>query len=335
MPAPRIGQATSHPSGAAVPEQGLLVYHTYENYDSAGSTGVLWLYDFATRAPAVPVSQPWTSVSAPMNAIFSADGQWLVFMGVANEEWNIFLWEVGSDSEPVNLTNNYWPGNWLTNEDPKFSADMSKVWWKRGGDIAVAPLIFDDEVPRLDLEAMSMLTQDGQVKETGENEDWMPMPVEDDSALYFIQGTGPHADIVRAELAWDESGRASIVGEIQPVAAEQGIQEYYPILDYGATASQEDDTVWYARWKADDDRGDALYRLRNGVHERSPLALDWADTADPWPVPNSQMVLYCATTGPGWAYELRSGNTETGESVVLDLQDGTTNSHLGPAYWAP
>jgi hypothetical protein len=318
-----------------IPEQGLMVFHTYNTYEDAGDTGSLWLYDFATGSQPVNLSASWAEVSAPMNAVFSADGKWLIFMGVADEEWNLFAWEVHSSAQPTNLTGNG-PNNWTRNEDPKFNLAGDKVYWKRSGNIAVAPFSILEGEPTLDLENLTMLTSGEANWETGSGEKWMPIPSFDDSELYFVAGTGAEADIHKMSLEWNDNAEVARVEVMAtaPVVDAVQLSAYYPIIDH----SRAERTLYYTRWLSQENRNDAVWFLRGETQMLAPFNLPGVDNSDPWPVNGSDLVLFITTTGPDNVYEIRSGNLETGAQVLIPLGQAPEVAklhHLGPAYWAP
>lgn len=99
---------------------GRIVYHSYISYGDG--TSQLFIFDFQTRT-VENISASWTNVIDPMNAVWTADGQALVFMGRSTEQghvneyfhWDIFMYEIGAEGNPINLTND----PYSRNEDPK------------------------------------------------------------------------------------------------------------------------------------------------------------------------------------------------------------------------
>jgi len=103
---------------------GRLAFHNYTSY--AAGDGELFIYDFHENS-LTNISSSWP-IDNEINPQFSPDGSKLVFMGFneGTDDWDVFLWTVGSASNPENLTN----ARNNRDEDPKFSPDGSKIIYK-------------------------------------------------------------------------------------------------------------------------------------------------------------------------------------------------------------
>ncbi len=126
-----------------------------------------------------------------MNAVFSPDGKWLAFMGITNNAWNVFLWQVGSSSLPVNMTNST---GQTRNEDPKFSADGKSLFFKQSGDVMQATLSYTSTGP--------IFTSVVDITNTAPaTENSMPFATPDGSAVYFATGTGAGMGLYKETIA--------------------------------------------------------------------------------------------------------------------------------------
>jgi Tol biopolymer transport system component len=129
-------QCTNNPptaSNSTFPSSitGKLVYHSYVNYGDGSSQ--LWVYNFRYQTLTQISNASW-GVTDPMNAVWSPDGNWLLFMSIKNNAWNIFAWPTNNSHIPYNLTNSTGA---TRNEDPKFSADGSRIVFKQNLAIAI------------------------------------------------------------------------------------------------------------------------------------------------------------------------------------------------------
>ncbi|MCL1871044.1 MAG: hypothetical protein FWF90_11615 [Promicromonosporaceae bacterium] len=315
----KVSAATS--AVATVPT-GLLVFHTYVSY--ADGSGRLWVHDVGAQTT-TDVSAGWVSgglLRDPMNGVISPDGRYLLFMAISEGEWNVFAWHLDTADDPVNLTKNGDPGlglTWGRNEDPKWSPDGSRVYWKHEGDIVTADVdIALDGTPSLSGRRNLTNTPWDRTANTGE--DWMPYPAPDDSVVYYTTGVGVDADIWMVDTT---------TGTTTAVAATPGVQEYYPVL-------AEDGTLYYARWASTSTRDDEVWaRSTTGVHAPAPFNLAGANSSDPWPVPGTTWVVFVATESDGF-YHLYAGDSLTGNTVALATLglDVPGTNILGPAYWS-
>src|SRR5438445_534182 len=86
-PTPPTQSSTTFPAAVA----GRLIYHAYKTYGDGSSH--LYLYDFTTKV-AKQLDQTMWGITDPMNADWSPSGKYIVFTGVQNSKWQVFLWQV-------------------------------------------------------------------------------------------------------------------------------------------------------------------------------------------------------------------------------------------------
>ena len=182
------------------PLKGKMVYHNYTSYDSMDSR--MYIYDFAMDE-LTEISRNWTVVSHPMNGHFSPDGKYITFMGIgsASDSWDIFLYELGSTAQPINLT----PEGSYRDEDPKFSYSGEKICFKR-----------NDHLCEITLSDKKLKV----LSPTNEDPYSMPYYTVDDSKILFAGGHDPNSYIALWDIA------SSSVTKLYDKA---GTVEYYPI----------------------------------------------------------------------------------------------------------
>ncbi|MGU7785407.1 TolB family protein, partial [Burkholderia sp. PU8-34] len=120
---------------------GKLVYHSYVNYGDG--TSQLFLYDFSAHTLTQLSKSAW-GITDPMNAVFSPDGKWIAFMGITNNAWNVFMYQLGTNNPPINMTNSTGA---TRNEDPKFSSDGKTLVFKQNGSVKQATLSYTSAGP--------------------------------------------------------------------------------------------------------------------------------------------------------------------------------------------
>lgn len=200
---------------------GKISFHNYSSYGSGDSK--LYIYDFKTNQLSQP-SDDWNIVD-PMNGHFSPDGLKLVFMGREpdSDDWDVFIWTVGSSAAPVNLTSSYK----TRDEDPKFSPDGASVVFKQNGDLKT--LNPDNGV-------VSDITNTN-------SEESMPFYTADGARIVYAKGAGEGSDIYML----DRDGTND-----QPLVNGSGIQEYYPIV-------RDSISFLYSRWYSGTNRHDQVF----------------------------------------------------------------------------
>ncbi|MFC0400290.1 discoidin domain-containing protein [Paraburkholderia rhizosphaerae] len=287
---------------------GKLAYHSYVSYGDG--TSQLFIYDFTARTLTQVSKSSW-GIKDPMNAVFSPDGKWIAFMGVTNNAWNVFIWQVGSTSAPINMTNST---GQTRNEDPKFSSDGSKLFFKQNGDVMEATLSFTSGGPQF--------TSVVDVTNTAPGiESSMPFPSPDSSAVYFATGTGAGLGLYKETIATH-----------QKVAfdAPQGLQTYYPMV-------RKDGTVFYARWLSAASQLDQIYSKVNPGDTPNQLSINdcRGNNSDPAPVDNTNYLFMSSTTDGG--YQLYLADVSTGKRwnlSQLGVNSDKTKAKLGSNYWS-
>lgn len=288
---------------------GKLAYHSYVSYGDG--TSQIFIYDFTART-LTQVSKASWGIKDPMNAVFSPDGKWLAFMGETNNAWNVFVWQVGSNSAPVNMTNST---GQTRNEDPKFSADGTSLFFKQNGDIMQATLSFTSAGPTF--------TSVIDVTNTAASaESSMPFPSPDTSAVYFAVGVGAASGLYKETIATHTR-----VAFDTP----SGLDTYYPIV-------RADGTVFYARWKDATSQLDQIYTKVNPTDTPNQLSLNdcVSNNSDPSPVNNTSYVFFSSTTAGG--YQLYLGDASSGNRWNLaqfGVNADSTKAKLGSNYWSP
>ncbi len=286
---------------------GKLAYHSYVSYGDG--TSQIFIYDFSAHSLTQVSKSSW-GIKDPMNAVFSPDGKWIAFMGVTNNAWNVFLWQVGSSSAPVNMTNST---GQTRNEDPKFSADGNSIFFKRSGDVMQATLSFTSGGP-----SFTSIVDITNTAPSTENS--MPFPTPDNSAVYFATGTGAGLGLYKETIATH-----------QKVAfdAPSGLETYYPMV-------RKDGTVFYARWKDASSQADQIYTKVNPGDTPNQLSINdcKGNNSDPSPVDNTSYVFFSSTTAGG--YQLYVGDVNTGKRWSLTqfgVNSDTTKAKLGSNYF--
>lgn len=287
---------------------GKLAYHAYMRYGDG--TSQIFIYDFSARTLTQVSKRSW-NIRDPMNAVFSPDGKWLAFMGVSDNAWNVFLWQVGSTSVPVNMTHST---GQTRNEDPKFSADGTSLFFKRNGDIVRAGLSFTSHGPAF----ASVVDVTGAA---GSAENSMPFPAPDGSAVYLTIGSGANMGLYK-----QMSGTGTKVSFDTPA----GISTYYP-------AVRADGTVFYARWKDRSSRLDQIYAKVNPGDTADQLSINdcSSSNSDPSPVDNTGYVFFSSTTRGG--YQLYLGDLKTGKRWSLSqfgVNADVARAKLGSSYYS-
>jgi Tol biopolymer transport system component len=302
VPNPQAQSPNTFPSSLT----GKLAYHSFVSYGDG--TSQLFMYDFAARR-LTQVSNPSWGIRDPMNAMFSPDGNWLAFMGVKDNAWNVFLWRVGTATLPVNLTNSVAQSR---NEDPKFAADGKSLFFKRNGDVMQGTLGFTSAGPVFT--SVVNLTQRAPAVESS-----MPFPSRDGTAVYYATGTRASLGLYR-----------QLIGTTVNVAfdAPPGLAAYYPVV-------RRDGTVFYSRWRDATSQADQIYSKVNPGDVPRQLGFNDCNSSnsDPWPVDGTDYVFFSSTTAGG--YQLYLGNAGTGQRWSLSpfgVNADSTKAKLGATY---
>lgn len=281
--------------------KGKLVYHNYTSYDAMDSR--MYIYDFALDK-LTEISKGWTVVRHPMNGHFSHDGRYLTFMGIGTESgnWDIFLYEIGSSSQPVNLTGE---GSYR-DEDPKFSYSSDRICFKRNDHLA--EVLLSDRSIRI-------------LSKTNEEPYSMPYYTTDDSKLLFGGGKDPNSYIGLWNIA---------SGTYTKLYDKANTVEYYPI-------TIDAESFYFTRHVSESDNHDQLYKgYFNGA---SPEYLAFnktnADYSDACAVSSQWLILVSTRPGSKGGYDMYIAHEKSG--AIFSLSDyntslNTNKNELGPDY---
>lgn len=289
-------------SDSAKPKlKGRLVYHNYTSYDSMDSK--MYIYDFADES-LTEISKNWTVVSHPMNGHFSPDGKWITFMGIGQKtgSWDIFLWEVGSSAQPVNLT----PEGGYRDEDPKFSFDGTKICFKRNEHLCEYYLSEN---------ALKVVTK-------GDDDSFgMPYYTVDGSSVVFGGGSGSGSYIGLYNL---------LTGSTRVLYDKPGTVEYYPITIDGSS-------FYYTQNYSASNHADQIYKgwFDGRTSVRAAFNRTDADTSDAFPVSNGWLFVVSTRSGGKGAYDLYLAHDTSGAIYSLNTYNtriNTSLNELGPCY---
>ena len=281
--------------------KGRLVYHNYTSYDAMDSR--MYIYDFSDNS-LTEISKGWTTITHPMNAHFSADGKWIVFMGIgkATDSWDIFLWEIGSGKQPKNIT----PDGRYRDEDPKFSADGTKICFKRNEHLC-------EYIVRTD--SFTQLTNGG-------NDSFgMPYYTVDGTKVLFGGGSGSGSYIGLYDLKTNTSKK---------LYDKANTVEYYPI-------TIDADSFYYTQNYSPDNHADQLFKgyFDGRAARYLPFNKSNADYSDAFPVSSGWLFLVSTRAGGKGQYDLYIANEKSGSIYSLNAYNGRINTslnELGPAY---
>lgn len=291
---------TAVPAAARPTLSGKLVYHSYDCYGCAGTK--MYLYNFSTNQ-LTWLNQNW-NIDYAMNAHFNPDASKIVFMGqpAGSGDWDIYLWDVGSSTAPVNLT----AGNGLRDEDPKFSPNGYRITFKQDNNLRI-------------MELNGNITNN--VTNTPSIEEGMPYYTDDATGLIFAQGSGSGSDIYKINITG--TGKTAL-------ANTGGIQEYYPI-------TRDNNTFLYSRWYSASNHHDQVYMgyFGNSTRTRLPFNNSNADYSDAYPCGTDYVIISSTRSGSVGAYDLYIANITTGDIWSLNAYNANINSavnELGACY---
>jgi len=286
----------------------------YQTVASDGSSQ-LFMLNFATKTVTQLSSASWR-ITNPSNAVSSVDGDWITFMGVQHDATNIFMYRLGSTSAPVNLTQS--TGS-TKNEDPKFSADGTEIFFKQTDwpsgiatySIKVAPLIWSSGVPSLG--ALQTLVSPSATIQSS-----MPFPSPDSSILYFSTISDSMTDVVSMPI--------NPVGSVTYIDGGATNPAFYPIV-------RNDGTVFYTM-SIPGQSVQILMRAPGASSSTIPSFNDCkSDNEDAAPVNGTNYVFFSSTTAGG--FQLYLGDAATGKRWSLTpygVNFGKTKGKIGASY---
>jgi len=280
--------------------EGKMVFHRYSSFDNYD--GQLYVFDFTLRT-LVNVSSSW-NVDNATNAHFSPDGTKLVFMGVPKGQhtrasWDIYLWNVASDTAPTDLTE----GNGVLDQDPKFFPDGLHVAFKHDGDIAIIDIVSKE---------ITTLTTGGNISEKS-----MEYPTRDGKAILYAEGSGAQSSIYAIDIA----------SKLVTPLVTGPYQNYYPIV-------KDDTSFLYARWASASNLADQIYLATfAGASYPAAFNVETSDDSDPYPVDSTIVLFSSDRPGGKGGYDLYVGNLATGATRSLSLFNMNTSlQELGSCY---
>ncbi|MDD7885078.1 T9SS type A sorting domain-containing protein [Flavivirga sp. 57AJ16] len=279
---------------------GKIVYHTYSGYENWD--GEIFILDLSDNS-VTNISSGW-NIDHEINAMFSPDGNKIVFMGDikgdGQRNWDIFLWTIGG-GQPVNLTP--YGGR---DEDPKFSPDGTKIVYKSDNDI----LIMD-----LQGNLLSNVTNTPNIEES------MPYYTVDGSKILFAPGAGSESDIYSINV--NGTNR-------QPVVSQSNYQEYYPI-------TRDNESFFYTGWVNSFNLNDQVF-LKYDTSSTSvylPFNTTNANYSDATPAGLQYAILSSTKNGGKGGYDLYIADINTGDIWSLDDYNNNVNNayeNLGANY---
>ena len=279
---------------------GFVVYHNYSNYEAWDAN--LFLYNFNTNTR-VNLSSNW-NIDHEMNAHISPDGTMIVFMGDdigGARDWDIYIWNLASSSDPINLTNK----NGKRDEDPKFSPDGTKIIFKQSGDLL-----------EMDLQGniINFITNDGI-----SNEESMGYYTSSGDRIIYALGAGAGSDIYSININGTDK---------KVLFNKNGITEYFPIV-------KDEVSFFYTGWESTSNRNDQIY-LGDYVGNSTHLLINdlYSNNSDAYPVYDDYLFFSSTRNGGIGGYDLYIGKLSTGEVWSLfDFGINTNNEDLGACFF--
>jgi len=285
---------------------GKMAFHNYTDY--ASGDGQLFIYDF-DKNTLDNISASWTTVENTINPHFSPDGSKLTFMGwnQGTTDWDIYIWDIGSSSNPTNLTHSR--NN--RDEDPKFAPNGKQIIYKErywdGSD-------FQYRFQEMDLTGSIINTIDP----PGDYEVSMPFYTPDNKKIIYARGAGANSAIysIKPDGTNDSALHDSTL-----------IQQYYP-------TTIDNQKYIYTRWISDSKHIDQLY-LDNGSSSNKISFVDTFDYSDAFFIKDNLILFSSTRPGGKGGYDLYIGDTETGDvwSMEKYFQGiNTSKEELGASY---
>lgn len=303
------GNQALQPSTTFPSLSGRLVYHAYFNYGDGSSA--LYLHDFVAHTT-VMLNKPSWNLSDPMNAQFSADGKKLLFMAIQNNAWNVFVWTIGSDNPPLNLTASLGGRN----EDPKFTFDGKRVAFKHEGDVGFLTLAFNGaEITGVD--NYQPATSNGWITEES-------MPTPSPSGKYLLYTIGAAASrIYRMNM---QTGQSQLL-----TSTPAGAHDYFPVM-------RDMSTYFFTRGMPVTGNDQVMMMVPNLTGSVAKvLALNDCNSnnSDATPVDEDNLIFSSSRYDPPYGFligEIGSGKVWRLSSALINLNDG--KQKLGANYSA-
>lgn len=280
---------------------GKMIYHSYSCYNCNDSK--MFLYNFSTNERTV-LSQNW-AITNPMNAHFSPDGTKITFMGISqtSNSWDVFIYALGSNNQPTNLTQN----SLGRDEDPKFSPDGSKIIFKQNG------ILNEIDISGNILRTFSVSNSEAS----------MPYYTTDGNSIVYAgnESNNKTLNIYKYSI---------IDGSTQQLAAIANLEEYYPIVI-------DANTFLFTRWYSANNQNDQVYLgyFNNAISSRLPFNEIDANFSDAYPVNDNILLISTTMKGGRGQYDLFLADKITGKKWSLNLYNpyiNSINNELGGCY---
>lgn len=288
-------------SGSSAPNiTGRVVYHNYNSYGDG--TSKIYILNLGTKALSC-ISSGWTNVIDPMNAVWSADGSKVVFMGIdkSNGSWDLYSYAIGSGGNPVNLTNS----SSARDEDPKFypGSNSSIVFKSTSGSTYY--------LKTMDLSTGTVST----VYSSTSIECSMPYYSASGSTIYFSGLASNETDIYSVPAS---GGAASKVSG----CSVKNAFEYYPIT--------RDSTGFYFTKHTNSDPADQIYfkNTSSGTVTSMPFNVSGVDNSDACVVDSGYTIISSTRTGGKGEYDLYICDNSAGTAWSLNSYNSGANTSL-------
>ena len=273
----------------AIPKikSGYLIYHTYSSYNALDSQ--LYLLDFATQERICISDYLPVDVVNAMNGHINATEDKIVFMGMSNGEWEIFLFDIPSRNVEQLTT-------YGRNEDPKFAPTGNKIVYKKGiWDSGLACMTY--AIVEYDLDTGTEATEitPYTVVEVG-------MPYYDSTMenIYYVYHGADKQTI----------NKVNINTLMIDVVVDDVVNPYYPIIrgdfmtfSYDYSTDKKENLV-------------ARFNLKTGERTLSKFNSEDYNVSDAYIIDSSYTVVSCTKVHNN--YDLWLINFDTGEAIPMD-----------------
>lgn len=293
-------------SNTTVPSvTGRVVYHSYNDYGDGSSN--IYILNLGNRSLNC-ISSSWTNISDPMNSVWSSDGKKIVFMAKDNLNcsWDLYVYTIGAEENPINLTNN--PTS--SDEDPKFYPNSSdKIVFK-----STAQGMY--YIKSMDIATNIIRT----IYSSDSMECSMPYYSADGLNIFFSGLVDEEADIY--EIPASGGTPVKVIG-----CSDTGIQEYYPV-------TKDSSGFFYTRPEPND-----MIYFKNTKTNENPVSMPFnaleANNSDACVVDSNYTIISSDRDGGAGCYDLYICDNITGEVWSLDDYNNgvnTAKNELGANY---
>lgn len=286
---------------------GKIIYHTYSTYEARDSK--LYIVDLDTKTKTC-ISDSFPEVINPMNADFNPDGTEITFMGIENEQWQVFTYNFET-KKLSNITDDHS----LRSEDPKYSFDGSKIVFKQEYlDSNTNEMVYDIKEYDLNTKETVCLTEDNY-------EDSMPCYSYDNNNVYYAQSQDGSSAIYKIQK---NSGNSKM-----KIFNSENLKSYYPIAS--------ENYLYFTKAYSETNKNDTIVRLdfSNNKIENMPFNNSEFNCSDAYPVSDKYLLISSTMDSSKGGYDLYLADTENGKTYSLseyidDIND--ENEQLGASY---